>query len=80
MSEFGTINGDRLGRPYRYCYSLVPEPGWFLFRGLRRTDVETGATDEYLVDEGVFVSEAPMAPRARLRPRTTAMSSRSQRT
>ena len=62
-SEFGKINGDHLGRPYRYCYSLVPTPGWFLFSGLRRTDVETGATDEYLVDDGVFVSEAPMAPR-----------------
>jgi carotenoid cleavage dioxygenase len=62
-SEFGKINGGRLGRPYRYCYSLVPEPGWFLFRGLRRTDVDTGTTDEYLADPGVFLSEAPMAPR-----------------
>ena len=51
-SEFGKINGGRLGRPYRYCYSLVPEPGWFLFRGLRRTDVDTGTTDEYLADDG----------------------------
>ena len=44
ISEFGTINADHLGRPYRYCYSLPPEPGWFLFNGLRRTDVETGTT------------------------------------
>ena len=46
-SEFGTINGGHLGRPYRFCYSLIPKPGWFLFGGLRRTDVSTGATDEY---------------------------------
>ena len=63
VSEFGTINGDHLGRPYRYCYSLVPEPGWFLFRGLRRTDIDSGVTDDWLADDGVFVSEAPLAPR-----------------
>ena len=63
-SEFGTINGARLGRTYRYCYSLVPKPGWFLFDGLRRTDVSTGVTDEYRCADGVFVSEAQMAPRA----------------
>lgn len=63
VSEFGTINGDHLGRPYRYCYSLVPEPGWFLFRGVRRTDVATGAVDEWTCPPGVFVSEAQMAPR-----------------
>ena len=62
-SEFGKINGDHLGQPYRYCYSLIPKPGWFLFGGLRRTDVATGTTDEYRVDDGVFLSEAPMAPR-----------------
>jgi carotenoid cleavage dioxygenase len=63
VTEFGTISGDRLGRPYRFCYSLLPVPGWFLFRGIQRTDVGTGATDEYVVDDGVFVSEAQMAPR-----------------
>jgi carotenoid cleavage dioxygenase len=62
-SEFGTINGDHLGRRYRYCYSLLPEPGWFLFNGLRRTDVETGATVDYRCDDGVFVSEAQFASR-----------------
>jgi carotenoid cleavage dioxygenase-like enzyme len=62
-SEFGTINGDRRGRRYGTCYSLVPEPGWFLFRGIRRTDVDTGRTAEYLAKPGVFVSEAAMAPR-----------------
>lgn len=63
VSEFGMINADHLGRPYRYCYSLVPEPGWFLFRGLRRTDTVSGVTDDWLAGDGVFVSEAPLAPR-----------------
>ena len=63
VSEFGTISGRHLGRPYRYCYSLLPVPGWFLFRGIRRTDVDSGSTDDFIVDDGVFVSEAQLAPR-----------------
>jgi carotenoid cleavage dioxygenase len=64
VSEFGTINGSHLGRRYRYCYSLLPEPGWFLFNGLRRTDVDSGTTVDFRCDAGVFVSEAQLAPRA----------------
>jgi carotenoid cleavage dioxygenase-like enzyme len=63
MSEFGTINATHLGRPYRYCYSLLPEPGWFLFNGLRRTDVGSGTTVEFHCEDGVFVGEAQLAPR-----------------
>jgi carotenoid cleavage dioxygenase len=63
ISEFGMINGRHGGRPYRYTYSLVNEPGWFLFNALRRLDVETGETHEYSFGEGVYASEAPMAPR-----------------
>jgi carotenoid cleavage dioxygenase len=35
----------------------------FLFSGLARTDVETGAKTTYAFPKGVFASEAPFCPR-----------------
>ncbi len=61
--EFGMINAGHGGKPYRYTYAMTAEPGWFLFNGLRRFDVETAATQEWRFDRGVFASESPMAPR-----------------
>jgi carotenoid cleavage dioxygenase-like enzyme len=61
--EFGTVNGRFGGRPYRYTYAVTGMPGWFLFDGLTKVDVVTGAIEEYRFPEGVFASEAPMAPR-----------------
>ena len=61
--EFGMINGRFGGRKYRYGYSTVPEPGWFLFRGFVKHDLETGQTWEYMLPPGVYASEAPFAPR-----------------
>lgn len=62
-TEFGTVNAQYAGRPYRYTYSTTSKPGWFLFDGIMRTDVTTGATEEYQFGEGAFGSECPMAPR-----------------
>jgi carotenoid cleavage dioxygenase len=62
--EFGMINNRRAGLPYRYTYTVSAKPGWFLFDGLHKFDVHTGAIDEYRFPEGVFASEAPFAPRA----------------
>lgn len=64
VSEFGMINPTVAGRPYRYTWSTTNEPGWFIFNGLRRTDVETGDVQEHTLDEGIYLSEAPMAPRS----------------
>ena len=62
--EFGTINGGYGGQPYRYTYAVTGKPGWFLFNGLTKFDVITGAVvAEYQFPDGVFASEAPMAPR-----------------
>jgi carotenoid cleavage dioxygenase len=63
VTEFGTVNPSHAGRDYRYVYSTTASPGAFLFDGLMRTDVVTGATEDYRFGEGVFGSEAPMAPR-----------------
>ena len=61
--EFGMINNGFAGRKYRYAYSTVAEPGWFLFRGFVKTDMETRASTEFILPPGVYASEAPFAPR-----------------
>lgn len=62
-TEFGTVSSWYAGRPYRYAYSTTSKPGWFLFDGLMRTDVTTGAIEEYRFEDGVFGSECQVAPR-----------------
>ena len=61
--EFGKINQRFAGQPYRYAYHAVPEPGWFLFRGLLKHDLQTGETHELAFGPSRFGSEAPFAPR-----------------
>ena len=63
ISEFGMINPMFAGKPYRYAWGISAKPGWFLFDGLRRLDVETGERQLYRFPEGVYASESPMAPR-----------------
>ena len=63
VTEFGTIDPRRTGRRHRYCWTMTTKPGWFLFAGLQRLDVETGETQHFAFPEGVYGSEAPMAPR-----------------
>jgi carotenoid cleavage dioxygenase-like enzyme len=61
--EFGSIDQRVAGRPYRYAYSTLAEPGWFLFNGFARNDLQTGARSEYRLAPGRFASEAPFVPR-----------------
>ena len=61
--EFGMINQKYAGRKHRYAYSAIPEPGWFMFRGLVKHDMETGTSEELQFGEQRFGSEAPFAPR-----------------
>ncbi len=63
LTEFGTINGGHAGTRYRYTYAATGKPGWFLFDGLVKHDVQTGAEERYAFEEGVFGSETAMAPR-----------------
>ncbi|CAO1649883.1 carotenoid oxygenase family protein [Parasphingorhabdus sp. NYA22] len=62
--EFGMINQQIAGRPYRYVYSVTGEPGWFLFNGLTKHDLETGTAEHLSFGEQRFGSEAPFIPRA----------------
>ena len=61
--EFGMINARYAGRPYRYGYSTLAVPGWFLFRGFVKHDLKTGESWTYELGENRYGSEAPFAPR-----------------
>lgn len=61
--EFGMINQRYAGRKNRYAYSALPEPGWFLFRGLVKHDLEARTKQVLEFGPGRFGSEAPFAPR-----------------
>ncbi|MEV4319139.1 carotenoid oxygenase family protein [Actinocrispum sp. NPDC049592] len=63
-SEFGMINQRHAGLPHRYSYAATSPAGWFLFDGLVKHDSLTGTEERYPFGEGVFGSEAAMAPRA----------------
>ena len=64
VQEFGMINPNVAGHDYRYTYNMTGKPGWFLFDGLVKQDVRTGAEQRYEFGDGVFASETPFAPRA----------------
>ncbi|MCV7301024.1 carotenoid oxygenase family protein [Mycobacterium barrassiae] len=63
ITEFGMINGGYAGGKYRYAYAATGKPGWFLFDGLVKHDLATGAEERFAFDEGVYGSETAMAPR-----------------
>ena len=60
--EFGVFNPLMLGKPYRYAYSALSRPGWFLFTGVVKTDLITGEVQSYELAEGRYMSEAPFCP------------------
>ncbi len=63
FTEFGIVSGRRTGRRHRYVYAATGVPGWFLFDGFVRHDVETGRDDHLRLPEGVYGSEVAVAPR-----------------
>jgi carotenoid cleavage dioxygenase len=63
ISEFPSIHHARPGRRHRYAWSMTAVPGWFLFDGIVRMDLETGAEQRWRYPDGVYASCAPMAPR-----------------
>jgi carotenoid cleavage dioxygenase len=63
ITEFGMINPAHAGLDYRYTYAATGKPGWFMFDGLVKHDLKTGAEDRFAFDGGIFGSETAMAPR-----------------
>jgi carotenoid cleavage dioxygenase-like enzyme len=64
ITEFGMINAGYTGRKYRYTYAATGKPGWFLFDGLVKHDLASGAEERFSFQDGVFGSETAMAPRS----------------
>ena len=63
ISEFGMINGSVTARPHRYVYAASGVDGWFLFNGVVKHDLRTGAEESFFLGDGVYGSETSMAPR-----------------
>ena len=63
ITEFGTINADYAAGNYRYTYAATGKPGWFLFDGLVKHDLRTGGEEHHQFGDGIYGSEAAMAPR-----------------
>ncbi len=61
--EFGMIDQRVAGRKHRYVYSTTTKPGWFLFNGFVKHDLDTGQSWSLMLEEGRYASEAPFAPR-----------------
>ena len=61
--EFGMINQRYAGQRHRFVYSTTAKPGWFLFNGFVKHDLETGQSWEWMLEDGRYGSEAPFAPR-----------------
>jgi carotenoid cleavage dioxygenase len=61
ITEFGMIDQQRAGVPYRYVYSVVPTKGMFTFDGLIKHDVQSGKEETFMFGEGVFGSETVVA-------------------
>lgn len=61
--EFGMINQRFAGQRHRYVYSSTAKPGWFLFNGFVKHDLETRQSWSFMLEEGRYASEAPFAPR-----------------
>ena len=57
----GDPRGQAAGGENRF--RTTAKPGWFLFDGLVKHDLETGASQSLAFGDGRFGSEAPFAPR-----------------
>ena len=63
LLEFGTINQQYAGRRHRYTYSTTAVPGWFLFNGFVKHDLDEGKSWTVKLESGRFGSEPVFAPR-----------------
>lgn len=63
VTEFPVCANAVVGRPYRYSYNILYKPGDWLFAGLKRYDLKTGATQRYEYGEGRYGSEPQIALR-----------------
>ncbi|MBA3499784.1 MAG: carotenoid oxygenase family protein [Myxococcota bacterium] len=60
VSEFPSIDGRIGGRRHSVAYAMTAKPGWFLFDGIVRFDLESGDVQRFRWPDGVYGSEAPL--------------------
>lgn len=63
ITEFGMMNPAYATKSHRFVYAATGKPGWFLFDGLVRHDLDRGTEEGFSFGEGVYGSETVMAPR-----------------
>lgn len=63
ISEFPSVHPRHAGRRHRFSWSMTSPPGWFLFDGLTRLDLDGGPAQTYRFPDRVYASESPMVPR-----------------
>lgn len=63
VCEFGCVHVAHPQQAARYVYSMLGEPGWFLFNGLDKLDLRSGTRETLAFGPGVFGSEARFVPR-----------------
>ncbi|MFN0163886.1 MAG: carotenoid oxygenase family protein [Burkholderiales bacterium] len=61
ITEFPVCSNDYVGRPYRYSYNVLYKKGDWLFSGLKRFDMQSGATARFEYGEGRYGSEPQVA-------------------
>ena len=61
ITEFPVCSNDYVGRPYRYSYNVLYKKGEWLFSGIKRFDLRTGATARHEYGEGRYGSEPQVA-------------------
>jgi carotenoid cleavage dioxygenase len=63
ITEFPMVANDYVGRPYRYSFNVLYEKGEWLFRGLKRYDLQTRQTQSLEYGKGRFGSEPQIGRR-----------------
>ena len=63
ITEFPMVSNDYVGRPYRYSYNVLYQKGEWLFRGLKRYDLQTRATQSFEYGAGRYGSEPQIGRR-----------------
>ena len=61
ITEFPMVSNDYVGRPYRYSFNVLYQPGEWLFRGLKRYDMLSRQTQSLEYGKGCYGSEPQLA-------------------
>ncbi len=63
ITEFPIVSNDYVGLPYRYSFNVLYERGEWLFRGLKRYDLQSRQTQSMEFGKGCYGSEPQVARR-----------------